>query len=184
MGEACISTPKQQAAFIAQCGYESAQFTRVREYMSYSVRALMATWPHKFPTVESATPYAFSPQALAIHVYGGQLGNLPEPSSDGWDYRGGAWLQITGKAQYKQIGDLIKVDLLGFPIKIEDQLTCARASAAWWRSHGCNEIAETGDIDKVTETINGHAMLGRAERAELYDKLLPIIEAQGAPVLT
>lgn len=40
----------------------------------------------------------------------------------------------------------------------------AALSAAWfWASHGLNEVADTGDFEKVTKIING-GLNGQADR--------------------
>jgi putative chitinase len=48
----------------------------------------------------------------------------------------------------------------------------ASLSAAWFFSdRGCNEAADTGEIDKVTRIINP-AMLGRGERERIFRDVL------------
>jgi len=43
----------------------------------------------------------------------------------------------------------------------------ARSAAWWWKAHGLNEIADTGDVRKATRRING-GFNGLAERQALY----------------
>ena len=38
-----INTPKRQAAFIGQCGHESASFKVLEENLNYSAKGLVAT---------------------------------------------------------------------------------------------------------------------------------------------
>jgi putative chitinase len=165
-----IDTPWRMAAFIAQVGHESVQLNRRRENLSYSVRALMNTWPRRFPTEQSATPYARNPEKLANYVYAGRLGNGDTASGDGWRYRGGGLIQLTGRTNYREAGEAIGVALEEAPQKIEQPDVAARSSAWWWQAHGCNDLADAGEFDKITETINGPAMLGAAARRELWAK--------------
>jgi hypothetical protein len=52
-------------------------------------------------------------EQLANHVYAKTDGN--SAPGDGWKYRGRGFLQITGKAAYKALGDYLKVDLVSNP---------------------------------------------------------------------
>jgi len=49
-----ISTPRQQAAFIAQCGHECGSFRILEENLNYRAATLMKLWPKRFPTQEVA----------------------------------------------------------------------------------------------------------------------------------
>jgi len=89
-----IVTPARICHFLAQCFVESSGFTDAEEDLSYSAKRLTQVWPKRFPTIESAQPYARNPEALANKVYGGRMGNTE--SGDGWKYRGGL-KQLTGK---------------------------------------------------------------------------------------
>lgn len=167
-----INTKQRFAMWLGQGAHESAQLNVLRENLSYSQRGLMATWPRRFPTVESATPFARQPQKLANYVYAGRLGNGPPESNDGWNYRGGGIFQLTGKANYEATGKALGVPLVVSPGKIETALVAARSAGYFWASHGCNEMADAGDFERITETINGPAKLGLAERQAFYEKVL------------
>ena len=78
-----ISTPRQQAAFIGQCGHECGNFTKLEEGLSYSIQGLMKTWPKRFPNTDIAQKYARNPKALANFVYANRMGNRDEASGDG-----------------------------------------------------------------------------------------------------
>lgn len=163
-----ITGKPRLSMFLAQIGHESAQLNSLRENLSYGVRGLMATWPRRFPTEASAMPFARQPERLANFVYADRLGNGNYQSGDGFKYRGGGVIQTTGKANYEQTGKALGIDLVAAPQKIEEHAVAARAGAWFWKVHGCNELADVGDIDKVTETINGPAKLGLAARMALW----------------
>jgi putative chitinase len=165
-----INTPERMAAFVAQCGHESAEFNRLRENLSYSARGLMATWPTRFPTDAIAVAFARNPQRIANYVYANRMGNGPPESNDGWNYRGGGLIQLTGRANYRAAGKAIGVPLETAPSKIEQPLVAARAAGQFWQSHGLNELADSGEFEKITETINGPAKLGLAERKAFWEK--------------
>lgn len=142
-----IVTPQRLAHFLAQVAHESAGLARTEEVLSYSAARLVEVWPHRFPTLAAAAPYARNPQALANAVYGGRLGNrLPD---DGWRYRGGGGLGTTGRANYAETGFEADPDALRRP---ENFLAPA---LLYWRSRGCNALADRDDVVGLTVRING-----------------------------
>lgn len=163
-----VNTLPRLAAFIAQAGHESAQLNVLRENLSYGIRGLMATWPARFPNEQAAVPFARQPERLANWVYANRLGNGPYDSGDGYKYRGGGILQITGKAQYAAAGEALGVPLVLAPQKIEQPAVAALVAAWWWHAHGCNELADAGEFERLTEVINGPMKMGLAERTELW----------------
>jgi putative chitinase len=165
----------RMAAFVAQVGHESMNLNRLRENLSYSIRGLMATWPKRFPTEAAAAPFARNPERLANFVYANRLGNGEFASGDGWRFRGGGCIQLTGRANYREAGAALGEPLEISPQKIQIPSVAARAAGWFWKTHGCNELADAGDFDKITETINGPAMLGAAERRELWQKAKQVL---------
>jgi putative chitinase len=181
-----IVTAPRQAAFIAQAAHESSEFTDLDESLYYTnaerVRAIFkrhADWEygHAAPgfdpmDVDHAWGYTNQPERFANKVYANRLGNGDEASGDGWKYRGRGLFQITGKDNYAACGRGIGVDLLARPeLLLQPQYACL--SAAWFfRTHGCNALADLHDIDAITRRVNGPAMLGREERFAYFDKAM------------
>ena len=60
-----INTVKRQACFIGQCMHESAGFKVTRENLNYSAKGLMATWPSRFPDMDTAEKYEHNPEKIA-----------------------------------------------------------------------------------------------------------------------
>ena len=84
--------------FLANLLHESIEFTHMEENLNYSAKRLMQVWPSRFRKIEDAEKYAGKPQLLANYVYGGRMGN--EQPGDGWDFRGGGPIQLTGRGMY------------------------------------------------------------------------------------
>lgn len=140
MSEFDIDTPIRQAAFLAQVGHESGGFH----------------W-----TVELWGP------TLAQTRYEGRvdLGNINP--GDGFKFRGRGLIQTTGRSNYSATGDALGVDLISNPEALAE-LELATRSAAWfWKAHGLNELADTGDFMRITRRINGGTN-GYQDRAALY----------------
>lgn len=101
------SLPREYICYaLATARHETAaKMQPVRENMNYTSAAqIKKTWPSRFATLEDARPFVRRPQALAVKVYGGRLGNAPAPSDDGWVYRGDGLPQLTGKANFDKFG--------------------------------------------------------------------------------
>lgn len=162
-----ISTKARQASFIAQIAHESGQLRSLSENLNYGADGLMKTWPSRFPTRELALQYARQPEKIANKVYANRMGNGDEASGDGYRYRGAGLIQLTGKdnqaACAKQFG--ISPAAMGDWLRTPEG---ASRSAAWfWKTHGCNEMADKGFTERITKVING-GLNGQAERLAFY----------------
>lgn len=187
-----IDTPLRVAAWVAQCGYESESFNRLREsgsygkktqnaagavvYDLYSEKRLMEIWPHKFPTLASTQPYIQNPEQLLNYVYAGILGNGPPESRDGTIYRGGGLIQLTGRDNYREVGKALGLRLEAMPKLIEQPQIAARTSGYFWKMHDLNAAADAGDFDYITKRVNG-ALTGAAERGAAYQRALVQLSA-------
>jgi putative chitinase len=165
--------------WLAQCGYESMSFNRQRESLSYSMLGLMKTWPSRFPTERSAVYYVQAPERLANLVYANRLGNGDAESQDGWKYRGGGIIQLTGRANYAEAGKALGVPLETQPVKIEIKSVSARVAGWFWKKRGCNELADASDFEGITGAINGPAMLGLEARRELAKTVYELLDHLG-----
>lgn len=165
-----INTPARQNMWVAQCGFESSSFNTLRENLSYRADQLQKVWPHYFPDDATAQRFALRPIDLGNYVYASRLGNGDFASGDGYTYRGGGLIELTGRTNYKTIGGLLNLPLESRPALIEQPPTAARSAGLFWKMHGLNEIADTGDIGHATKVINGGAN-GLAGRTDLWNKL-------------
>ena len=150
-----IDTAKRQAAFIGQCMHESGGFKLLEENLNYSAKALMNTWPSRFPTEEMANQYARNPEKIANKVYGGRMGNGTEETGEGWKYRGRGIKQLTGKENYQRCSEALGVDLVSDPDKLLDPKYAALSAGWFWNKHNLNDLADKSDIETMTKRING-----------------------------
>jgi len=84
------------------------------------------------------------------------LGNTSP--GDGIKYKGRGLIQITGKANYKQLSDEFGVDFVSNPELLESPEWAAKSAAWFWNSRKLSAImdANTDDAFKlVTKRING-----------------------------
>lgn len=150
-----ITTIKQQAAFIGQCGHECGNFTKLEENLNYAADRLMKIWPKRFPTLEAAQPYHRNPRKIANKVYANRMGNRDEASDDGWRFRGSGWLQLTGHDNFFHAGKAIGVDFVMQPDLVRTPEYAALTAGWFWSTHNLNALAEAGNHVQLTKKING-----------------------------
>ncbi|OVZ87892.1 endolysin [Yersinia frederiksenii] len=181
MKEFGITTPVQQAMFIAQVGHESASFTLLVESFNYSINGLLATFGKRLSadqasalgrqTGEKSVPVNRQ-RAIANLVYSGRTGN--KAVDDGWKYRGRGLIQITGLDNYRACGTALKLDLISNPDQLQSDVNAARSAAWFWQSRNCGQYAD--DIQRVTQLINGgnNGINDRKARFELAKRELQL----------
>lgn len=179
-----IDSPVRVAAFLAQCGHESGSLTRLVENLNYDAQGLATTWPSRYAVAPAARPLvpnalarrlARQPQAIANNTYAGRNGNGDEASGDGWRYRGRGILQLTGRANYRQAGEVLGYDLEARPDLVSEQPVIAALTAGlYWSTRGCNELADAGDFVAITKKINGGTK-GLNERIALRNRAAEVL---------
>jgi len=148
---------KRAAHLMGQAHHESGGFKLTKENLSYSVEAMMRVWPSRFPTKESAEPFARNPKALAENVYFGRMGNDTKEKAS--LYLGRGFLQLTGYNNVKAFAsDMGLPEVIEDPSLLEEEY--AFETAMWFFSNnGLYKIADTGVdgevIRKITKRVNG-----------------------------
>ncbi|MFJ2989939.1 glycoside hydrolase family 19 protein [Collimonas sp. NPDC087041] len=164
MVEFGITTPAQQAAFIAQIGHESVALSRTSESFDYSIQGLTAQFGMRIGANaavlgrqpgEKAVPLDRQARIANI-VYAGRYGNGDAASGDGWRYRGGGLKQITFHDNYAACSAALGVNLLVAPqLLITDKMLAARSAGWFWLSIAGNSYVARGDFDGLSTRING-----------------------------
>lgn len=175
-----INTPKRQACFLGQTMHESGSFKFTRENLNYSARALMNTWPSRFPDLEIASQFERQPEKIANKVYSGRLGNTED--GDGAKYIGRGLIQVTGKENYTHCGEALGVDLIAEPQLLEEPRYAALSAGWFWNKKGLNALADEGTKDSfevMTKRING-GLLGIDDRKSKMIEALKALGAQNA----
>jgi predicted chitinase len=159
--EFAIDRPARTAAFVAQLAHESGQFRFMEELWGPT------------PAQQRYEP----PSELAA-----RLGNT-EPG-DGLRFKGRGPIQITGRANYRQFGQLLGMDLLQDPPTAARPEVAFRVAALFWSKKGLNELADEANADafrEITRRING-GFNGLAERQRFYDVARTVLGVTGPPV--
>lgn len=162
--------------FMAQVGHECGGFTIAEESLKYSAPRMLVIFGagvHSAAlTASDAQRLVGNDEAFAERVYGlgnpkmaKNLGNT-EPG-DGYRYRGRGFLQITGRAAYREMGKKIGVDLEADPDKVGQPLYALMTAAAFWDNRKLNDYADRDDIILITKRING-GRNGLEDRQQRY----------------
>jgi predicted chitinase len=102
------------------------------EQMGYSAARIRQVWPKR---ADQAVKYANNPQGLANFIYATVNGN--KGGTDGWNYRGKGLNQLTGRANYAAIKQIIGVDIIANPdLLITDQDVAVKAFFAFYQYRG------------------------------------------------
>ena len=149
-------SPERGAHLLGQVVHESGSFKLTKENLNYSVEAMMRVWPSRFPTKESAEPYAKNPKALADKVYSGRMGNK---EGEGHKWIGRGFLQLTGFNNVRSFAsDMRLPEVMDDPTLLEKEY--AMDTAIWffrknnlWKI--CDEGVSDSVIRKLTKKING-----------------------------
>lgn len=167
--EFSISTPVDQAQFIAQVGHESGGFSRIVESLNYTPAALVATFGKRITQYQAdmlgRTPaHPANQLAIANLVYANRLGN--KSAGDGWKFRGRGLIQITGLDNYRACGNGLNLDLITSPELLEQDDNAMRSAGWFWKFKRLGQYG--ADVERVTLVING-GRNGLADRCERFD---------------
>lgn len=95
----------------------------------------------------------------------GDLGN--NQPGDGATFRGRGLIQITGRANYAQVGKRIGMDLVANPTLAERPDIAVLTACDWWNAHGCSAIADADNAVGLSRLINrGSAVATRPANGE------------------
>jgi putative chitinase len=183
-----ITTPLLVAHVMAQGSHECGAGHDVVENLNYTAQRMTEVWPGRFPTVESAAPYAHNPRALADKTYNGRMGNRVG-STDGYDFRGRGFAQTTGRDEYARLGKMTGLDLVNNPDLLLDPNHFLECGVANFVLCGCLPYAKADDVVNVTKRLNG-GTTGLAERQQWLSKwkaelgTAPIVLAPDVPRVT
>jgi putative chitinase len=154
--------PGRIAAFCGTIGVESTRLSKVEEDLYYrSPERLVAIFPSKFPTVDSARPYCRMPADLSHKLYNG--------------YHGRGLIQLTWERNYRVHGDRLGADFVNNPELLLTPQWAAMSAGSFWDLNNCNDVAY--DMGEVTLRVNGRARLHLAERIALRNQAMAALEA-------
>ena len=170
-----ITTPARIAAFIAQTAHESGGYTALHENLNYQAASLCRVWPRYF-NANNANDYAHQPEKIANRAYANRMGNGDEASGDGWRFCGRGLLQVTGHDNYQAFADSIQTDINEVPAYLQTFEGAVQSACWFWENNNLIHWADAGNIEKMTQIING-GQLGIDDRRARYNHALQVLGA-------
>tara|TARA_B100000925_G_C21997366_1_gene469580 strand:+ start:816 stop:1664 length:849 start_codon:yes stop_codon:yes gene_type:complete len=170
-----VDTIERVAGFIAQCGHESGGFRVLSENLNYSAKALNTIFPKYFRRAgRDANEYHRQPEKIANVIYANRMDNGDASSGDGWTFRGGGILQLTGRYNYTQFGKAVE-KTAEEAVEYVRTKKGALDSACWfWDENNINDYCDRQDIVGMTKRING-GTIGLEDRKKHYIHALDVL---------
>jgi len=100
------------------------------------------------------------------------LGNVKP--GDGVRYKGRGIFQLTGRANYRDIGNKIGMDLENNPELAESPEVSVLTALEYWKSRNLNVLADRDDVEGITRKING-GLNGFEDRKKYLSRCKQII---------
>lgn len=95
------------------------------------------------------------------------LGNVHE--GDGKRYKGRGLIQLTGRANYRRIGETLGLPLEDEPEIAAEPVTSLKIACEYWRTRKINAVADRDDLIKATKLVNG-GLNGLEDRRKYLQK--------------
>jgi putative chitinase len=160
-----VTSSRRLCHFMGQIFVETASLTTLEENLRYRDPArLDAIFSAVKGIADAQALIKRGPEAIANRVYANRNGNGNEASGDGWRYRGSGYKQLTGRRNFRDIGRIVGIDIESNPEMARDPVAAARIAFAYWDACKCSPLADAGDLEAITEKVNGPARLGLIER--------------------
>ena len=175
-----VYSPLVMAHVIAQVGHESGGFARLEENLNYrSADRLMQYFGGRNGlTRDMAFKMSGNPIQIANFVYGGEWGrrNLGNTQpNDGYFFRGGGLIQLTGRANYTKASDALGIDIVNLPDLVRKDTGIAAQVAMWWLwDNGLLKYFDADDVRGATRRING-GLNGLSDRMSRLDRAKKVL---------
>lgn len=176
-----INTIERVAGFIAQCAHESRNFTVLTENLNYSAAALNKNFPKYFRRAgRDANQYHRQPEKIANVIYANRMDNGDTNSGDGWRFRGGGILQLTGRYNYTQFGRAVDMTAEQAVEYVRTKKGALDSACWFWDTNHINDYCDSQDIVGMTKRING-GTIGLDDRKRHYIHALDVLGGDYEP---
>jgi putative chitinase len=179
LGAFFINTKKRYDHLMAQLEHESRLELKREGGYYRTIGQARDTFKTPFRGKSDAFVKSYLKDSVKMlnYVYANRMGNGDEASGDGYKYRAGGYIGITGKGNYLVMSKDTGIDFIGNPDLILEEANCLVSALWFWQKHKLNTFADEDDIDSISDIINIGSTTrkygdsnGFKDRKELYDK--------------
>ena len=103
------------------------------------------------------------------------LGNIAP--GDGKRFKGRGLIQITGRANYDEVGKELSYNFILNPENLELPGPAAFSAAWFWFDRGLNRLADIDAFEKITRRING-GVNGMEDRLKHWDRCCEVLNVE------
>lgn len=146
---------------MSQFGHESGNGRSMTEGISYTPQRASEVWPSRFSSAADCVAKVGCqagdpsfPVKLINLVYGDRNGNRAG-TDDGSRFIGRGLAQVTGRANYEQLGKLVGLPLADQPDLVNQPEHALECGVAMFILRGCLDPARANDVARVTFKLNG-----------------------------
>ena len=151
-----INTKLRYIHFMAQIEHES-KLKLVRESLYYKTiaqaRKTFLT-PFKGKTDTFIKQYLKNTEKMANYVYANRMQNGNEKSGDGFKYRAGGFLGLTGKRNFTLITKDTGINFLEKPDLLLNEADALISALWYWDKLDLNKYADLDDLDAISDIVN------------------------------
>ena len=170
-----ITTIPRVAGFLAQCGHESNNFKILSENLNYSATGLNKIFPKYFVRAgRDAEEYHRQPEKIANVVYANRIGNGDTDSGDGWRFRGGGFIQLTGRANYQNFAESVGMTAEEATDYVRTSKGAIESACWFWETNNINQYCDRMDILHMTKRING-GTIGLEDRMKHWAHAIEVL---------
>ena len=158
MADFNIKTKANFAHWFAQIAHESGAFKAARENMNYNEAGLLNIFrKYYLPYPALVKQHSRNPEMIGNWVYRNRMGNGDFASGDGFKYRGGGALQLTGKDNYRAYFEYCGLPPDSDPSLLKDPFHYFNSSV-WFFNHNnvwqyCSDVSKSSVL-RCSKLIN------------------------------
>ena len=176
-----ITTPERVAGFLAQTGHESNGYKVLTENLNYSAKALNSLFSKYFAKAgRNADDYHRQPEKIANVIYANRMDNGDTASGDGWRFRGGGILQLTGRHNYTKFGESVGMSAEEATEYVRTPKGALESACWFWKTNNLNKYCDNHDIVTLSKRVNG-GTIGLEDRVEHWEHAIALFTGKEAP---
>ncbi len=176
-----INTPERVAGFMAQTGHESNGYKVLTENLNYSAKALDAIFGKYFKRAgRDANEYHRQPEKIANVIYANRMDNGNTNSGDGWRFRGGGILQLTGRSNYTRFGESVGMSAEEATDYVRTKEGALESACWFWKTNNLNKYCDNNDITTLSKRVNG-GTIGLEDRIKHWNHAMELFTGVAAP---